>query len=68
SERMIQEAMERLMIGRTTLVIAHRLSTIQSAHKIVVMEKGCVREIGTHDELLEKGGLYAHLHDLQFSE
>lgn len=68
SERMIQEAMERLMIGRTTLIIAHRLSTIQSANKIVVMEKGCVREIGTHDELLEQGGLYAHLHDLQFSE
>jgi subfamily B ATP-binding cassette protein MsbA len=64
SERKIQEAIERLMVGRTTLVIAHRLSTIERVNKIIVMEKGKIIESGSHHELLEKSGLYAHLHRL----
>lgn len=68
SEQMIQQAMERLMQGRTTFVIAHRLSTIQRANTILVMEHGRLAEIGTHEELLARGGLYAHLHSLQFRE
>lgn len=68
SERYIQTALERLTQGRTTLVIAHRLSTIEKADKIVVMERGVVVEIGSHAELLAKGGAYKKLYDMQFQE
>jgi ATP-binding cassette subfamily B protein len=66
SEMLIQHAIDTLIKGRTSIVIAHRLSTIRKAHKIIVLDKGEIREIGTHDELLEKGGFYARLHELQF--
>ena len=68
SERHIQEALETVMQGRTTLVIAHRLSTIEKADRILVMEKGHIVESGTHSELLAAGGAYAQLHQIQFSE
>ncbi|MFO1491609.1 MAG: ABC transporter ATP-binding protein [Kiritimatiellia bacterium] len=66
SERIVQEAIEETMVGRTVFVIAHRLSTIQNATRIVVLRKGEVAEIGPHQELLERDGIYRHLHDLQF--
>jgi subfamily B ATP-binding cassette protein MsbA len=66
SERLVQEALQRLMAGRTTLIIAHRLSTIEHADRVVVLERGRVVESGSHDELLGRGGLYARLHALQF--
>lgn len=66
SERHVQAALETLMEGRTTLVIAHRLSTIEKADRIVVMQKGQIVEAGTHRELLDKGGVYAQLHRIQF--
>jgi subfamily B ATP-binding cassette protein MsbA len=65
SERQIQGALDQLMAGRTTLAIAHRLSTIHHAPRIYVMDKGEVVEVGTHEELLERGGLYARLHAMQ---
>jgi subfamily B ATP-binding cassette protein MsbA len=68
SERHIQEALEAVMQGRTTLVIAHRLSTIEKADRILVMENGRIAESGRHDELLAVGGAYAQLHQMQFSE
>jgi ATP-binding cassette, subfamily B, bacterial MsbA len=67
SEAMIEEALDRLLPGRTTLIIAHRLSTIRRAHKVLFIEAGRVVEIGTHDELLAKGGAYARLHAAQFA-
>jgi subfamily B ATP-binding cassette protein MsbA len=67
SERRVQAALENLMRGRTTLVIAHRLSTIEKADRIVVMQKGEIAEIGTHRELLAKGGIYSQLHKIQFA-
>ena len=67
SERQVQEALDRLMAGRTTLVIAHRLSTIEHASRIVVLEHGQVVENGSHAELIVKGGLYSNLHRLQFA-
>jgi subfamily B ATP-binding cassette protein MsbA len=68
SERLVQQALESLMRGRTSLVIAHRLSTIERADRIVVLEGGRVVQQGSHAELLGRGGLYAKLHALQFSE
>jgi subfamily B ATP-binding cassette protein MsbA len=68
SERLVQGALERLMQGRTTLVIAHRLSTIRSADKIVVLDAGDIAEVGTHEELLVRRGVYRKLYDLQFLE
>ena len=68
SERAVQEALDELMKGRTTLVIAHRLSTIEHADRIVVLEQGRIAEIGSHAELLSLGGVYAHLYHLQFAK
>ncbi|MDY6029006.1 MAG: ABC transporter ATP-binding protein [Acidaminococcaceae bacterium] len=68
SERIVQEALERLMIGRTSFVIAHRLSTISKADKIIVLDKGRIAEEGTHEELLAKEGLYAYLYKIQYRE
>lgn len=68
SERLIQAALDRLVAGRTTLVIAHRLSTVQRADRIVVMQDGRAVEQGRHEELLERGGLYASLYRMQFDD
>jgi len=66
SEQLVQQALANLMKARTTLVIAHRLSTVQHADRLVVMQRGRIEEIGTHDELLRKGGLYTRLYQTQF--
>ena len=66
SERVVQDALDRLIIGRTSFVIAHRLSTIKNADKILVLEHGALVEAGTHDELIAKNGLYAHLYQIQY--
>lgn len=68
SERVVQEALDRLMVGRTSFVIAHRLSTIKNADKILVLDKGELVEEGTHEELLAAHGLYAHLYEIQYSK
>lgn len=68
AEAKIKESFEKLMRGRTTFIIAHRLSTVQRADKIIVLDKGTVAEVGAHEELLARGGIYRHLHDLQFSK
>jgi subfamily B ATP-binding cassette protein MsbA len=65
SEKLVMEALERLMAGRTVIIIAHRLSTIRDADKIVVLKGGFVAEQGTHDELVAKGGIYAELYHIQ---
>jgi subfamily B ATP-binding cassette protein MsbA len=67
SERYIQASLQRLMKGRTTFVVAHRLSTIERADRIVVLERGRVVELGSHGELIGRGGLYARLHGIQFA-
>jgi ATP-binding cassette subfamily B protein len=66
SEQLIQHAIDTLIEGRTSIVIAHRLSTIRKADKIIVMDKGRIREMGSHEELLEQKGYYAQLHEMQF--
>ena len=68
SEKLVQEALDGLMEGRTTFVIAHRLSTIVRADKIVVMENGEIKEMGTHSELIAMNGIYKNLYDIQFNE
>ena len=68
SERLVQEALDRLMYGRTTIIIAHRLSTVRGAHRIAVLDDGWLAELGTHDELMTRGGIYARLYRLQFTE
>jgi ABC-type multidrug transport system fused ATPase/permease subunit len=66
SERVVQEALDKLMVGRTSFVIAHRLSTIRKADKIIVIEKGAVRESGTHEELMQlENGMYRNLSNMQ---
>jgi subfamily B ATP-binding cassette protein MsbA len=68
SEILVQRALQTLMSNRTVIVIAHRLSTIRRADKIVVIDRGCITEIGTHEELVNHGGIYQRLHELQFLE
>ena len=68
SEQLIQEAIDKLISGRSSIIIAHRLSTIRKADQIIVLDKGEIREMGTHDQLLVQGGFYAKLHEMQFSK
>jgi subfamily B ATP-binding cassette protein MsbA len=68
SEGLVQDALERLMQGRTTIIIAHRLSTVQIAHRIAVLDKGQLVELGTHQALLNQQGLYYKLYSLQFKD
>jgi len=68
SEQLIEDAMSKLLVGRTTLIIAHRLSTVRRADRLVVIDRGRTAEEGTHGELLEIGGLYARLYQRQFRD
>ena len=68
TEKLIQDALYKIMKGRTTLAVAHRLSTIQHSDRIIVMHKGRVKEQGTHEELLDRKGLYYNLVQLQYNE
>jgi len=65
TEEMIQNAIDKMMRGRTSIIIAHRLSTIQKAHKIIVLHQGEIKEVGTHESLLMQEGLYSQLHQMQ---
>jgi ATP-binding cassette subfamily B multidrug efflux pump len=65
---MIQDAIGKLIADRTSIVIAHRLSTIRKASKIMVLDKGEIREMGTHEQLMEKEGFYFKLHQMQFEK
>ncbi len=67
SERNVQEALEALMRGRTTIVIAHRLSTVENADRIVVLDEGRIADVGRHAELLARAGIYAKLYRMQYS-
>jgi ABC-type multidrug transport system fused ATPase/permease subunit len=68
TEMLIQEGLEHVLQGRTSIIIAHRLSTVRDADRILVMKQGQIVEHGTHDDLLARGGLYAHLYHRQFEE
>jgi ATP-binding cassette subfamily B protein len=68
TEIRVREALSRMVEGRTSVIIAHRLSTIQRADKIIVMHKGCVREIGSHQQLLAQRGIYWKLYQLQYKD
>ena len=68
SERLIEDALRRLLVGRTTLIIAHRLSTVRRADRLVVLDRGRIVEEGSHSELLELGGIYARLYQRQFRD
>jgi ATP-binding cassette subfamily B protein len=68
TEELIQQAIEKLMQGRTSLVIAHRLSTIQKADRIIVLDRGEIKESGTHEELLRHGGFYQQLYQMQYKD
>jgi ATP-binding cassette, subfamily B, bacterial MsbA len=64
----VQEALDRLMKNRTTVIVAHRLSTIKVAHRIAVLDNGRIIELGTHPELMERNGMYARLYSMQFRD
>jgi subfamily B ATP-binding cassette protein MsbA len=68
SERLVQDALDRLKVGRTTIIVAHRLSTIRAADRIAVLDDGWLVELGTQHELLARDGLYARLHRMQFAD
>jgi ATP-binding cassette, subfamily B, multidrug efflux pump len=68
TEEMIQQAIGKMMSGRTSIVIAHRLSTIQKADKIIVLDHGEIKEVGRHEDLLIREGYYAQLHKMQYKE